>query len=373
MNTLPARRLRRTWLLPWLCVLGLIWPRHARTQIIPQSASASARAAALAQRLDAAACAPCHRTIYEQWQSSGHAVALVNSPFLASFRREPQPWCGECHGPLVAQRAALLATTERDLLDELRAQLEPEPLTTEGVNCAACHQRDGVLLAAKQPSAAALRAHPMVAEPKLRTAEFCGRCHQVNWPTSTSPLRLGTVAMQDTLGEFLRAGAPAARCQSCHMEQGAHRFAGGRSRELLQRTVSVRLWRPTPRRVVVELTARGAGHSVPTGDPFRRFTVRVCAELRCVEPLATAVFGRRFAEQRGQVFLVEDTAVPLPRRGSPLSAVHRQLALELPAEAGARLWFKLSYQYVAPSTESDLSAAEVEMSLKEGEILDQAP
>lgn len=359
--------------MPWLCVLGLIWPQQARSQTSPRPAPPSARAAALARRLDAAACAPCHQAIYDEWRSSGHAVALVNSPFLASFRREPQAWCSECHGPLIAQRAALLATTERDLLEELRAQLEPEPLTAEGVNCAACHQRDGVLLAAQEPTAAALRAHPIVAEPKLHSADFCGSCHQVNWPTSRSPLRLGTLAMQDTLGEFVRAGAPGERCQSCHMAQGTHRFAGGRSRGLVQRTVAVRVWRPAPRRVAVELVARGAGHSVPTGDPFRRFTVRICADPRCSEPLATAVFGRRFGGQGGRVYLVEDTSVPPPSGDAPLPAARRQLSLELPAEAGARLWFKLSYRYVAPSTESDLSETDVEAILREGEILQQAP
>lgn len=44
--------------------------------------------------------------------------------------------------------------------------------------------------------------------------------------------------------------------------------------------------------VSVHFVARSVGHNQPTGDPFRRLVVRVCADAACLRGLALAPLSR---------------------------------------------------------------------------------
>ncbi len=288
----------------------------------------------------ARACAGCHADRYAEWAASRHASAFTNPTFVASFRREPMRWCRNCHAPLPAQAA-------RDA-----------PLAGEGVNCAACHVRDGQVLTARPPTDAARAAHPMRVEPALAGADFCGGCHQFNFPGDRPPFHYTAAPMQDTLAEW-RASAAARRgraCQACHMPGGAHRFPGGRDRALLDGSFALTVERAGPGRVRARLAAAGAGHRVPTGDPFRRLVLELCGDDACDPPLARARFARGFRKAPDGWALAADTAVP------PGGAREVSLAAD-----GAR-WWRLTYLYAAPGTEADLADDERQLELRRGAL-----
>jgi hypothetical protein len=311
------------------------------------------------------ACAGCHAEIYAEWQGSRHAGAHAARSFLAAFRREPQPWCLSCHAPLPAAQAALQDVPRRTELAALQDRLAATP-ASEGVGCILCHARNGRILSPRPPSAAAQAAHPMQLEPALGTPEFCAGCHQVNWPRQLRPLAYSAVPMLDTLAEFRAAGAPSGRCQSCHMRAGAHDFAGGHDPALWRRTLTARAVRLAPDRVRIDLCATGAGHRVPTGDPFHRLQLDLCADAACELPLASHTLGRVFTQSHGEQRLLRDTRLPAPAPGQ--RAVVQHVMLALPPDSPQALRLRVSYLYVAPSTESDLEPGEIASVLFESAV-----
>jgi hypothetical protein len=274
--------------------------------------------------VSARSCVPCHAEVAAQWSQSAHADAFTNELFRASFRHERRAWCVSCHAPLPEQAAGQL----RD----------------EGVGCAACHVRDGAILAARPATPEAAQAHPIVVEPRLLQAEFCAGCHQFNWPITTEPLRYGAHPMQNTVAEWQASGS-AQTCVDCHMADG-HRMPGGHDAERVRRALDVSVAARPRGQLRVRLRARGVGHAVPTGDPFRRLIVQLCATPSCASPLQEIFFGRRFDDaQEGR--LITDTTVPA--RG--------ERRLDLAAPDGARFW-RLVYRYAAVGTERDLDEDE---------------
>lgn len=128
--------------------------------------------------LGSAECGRCHRTELHQWAGSRHAVSATNRLFTVSWKKEPMRWCIDCHGPVAGQR-------------------------DEGVGCAACHLREGLVLTGKPPTAAAQRAHPSRHEPRLAKSDSCGECHQFNFPrTRVDPVDYGPNPMQNTFAEW---------------------------------------------------------------------------------------------------------------------------------------------------------------------------
>jgi hypothetical protein len=284
--------------------------------------------------VSARSCEPCHAEVVAQWQKSAHADAFTNSLFRASFRHERRAWCVSCHAPLPEQAAGQL----RD----------------EGVGCAACHIRGGAILAARPATAEAEKAHPIVVEPRLLQAGFCGGCHQFNWPITTEPLRYGPHPMQNTLAEWQKSGSSQA-CVDCHMA-GGHRMPGGHDAGWVLGALDVSVEARDRKQVRVRLRSHDVGHSVPTGDPFRRLVVQLCTSPSCAPPLREIFVGRRFdANHDGR--LVGDTTV--------LAGSSRQL--DIPAPEGALFW-RLVYRYAAIGTERDLDEDEREQLISSGRI-----
>ena len=306
--------------------------------------------------LSADACAPCHAKIYRQWEASRHRQAFTNRIFAVSFRGEPMRWCIYCHAPLPEQAAALGQT---------RVAWAPTPLVAEGVNCAVCHIRDGFILSKKVPSVAAQEAHPIRQEPQLAQAEFCGSCHQFNFPHDQPPLRYTSEPMQNTLAEWRRSAAAkeGQSCQHCHMAGGAHEFPGAHNTAYLRAALAARVQRAADGSIVVWLQSQGIGHNLPTGDPFRRLKLFLCSEPQCAEPRGTLLFGRIFDKVEGGSRLAADwtIAAPATGRGAERSLVVRELGPDA-------AYFRLTYSYAARATERYLAKEDVEIELASGPI-----
>jgi hypothetical protein len=200
-------------------------------------------------------------------------------------------------------------------------------------------------------------------EPELARSEFCAGCHQFNFPRP-APLGAGDEPMQDTLAEWRRSAAArdGRTCQACHLD--GHRFPGAHDAALLDRSIAVRVERRDAAHVLVTARATGAGHRVPTGDPFRRLRVELCAEPTCAEPLARPLFARLFQPEGESWKLASDTTVAPPALGA---TSERTIAVRLQAPPPIVYW-RAVYAYAAPSTEPDLDRAEYELELGHGQV-----
>jgi hypothetical protein len=305
--------------------------------------------------LSAHDCSTCHDAIYKQWLASRHAQSFTNRIFVASFRREPLSWCVYCHAPLPEQAKALAGARH--------IRVRALPLVDEGVNCAVCHIRNGAILRARAPSAAALRAHRMRVVPSLATSEFCGGCHQFNVPRPGLPVRYTAEPMQDTLAEWRRTTRNK-ECQDCHMAGGGHAFPGGHDVALLRNTLRVHIT-PKNDRLQIELEANGAGHRVPTGDPFRRLQLQLLSEEQAATPLGTYSFGRRFRNpphgDKDTWVLAQDLSIPPPTQGT--TAVRSFTAKAM----GAKYW-RLLFSYPAPSSRADLQGDDIAVEVLRGAV-----
>ena len=236
--------------------------------------------------LSAQACVSCHTQAHGDWQGSAHASAWRSPTFQAAIDKAGSSTaCRACHLPLTNQHPRLAAGyLDGDLT---RPNLQPNPswdptLMSEGVTCAACHVRDGVVVGTH---AAPEAPHPVAVSDELGKPEFCATCHQLTWPGADRPF-------YDTYGEwkasaYAKAGVG---CKDCHMpvQAGlatASRFAATPSHafeadpaQAISVLVSLdapEVQRGKPYRVGLRLQNTGAGHHFPTGSPFVGYSVEV--------------------------------------------------------------------------------------------------
>jgi hypothetical protein len=211
-------------------------------------------------------CAPCHKTVYDNWRESRHRVALTNELYHESHAREPSPWCVNCHAPL--REAGSEKTAYRG---------------EEGISCLVCHARAGKILTGSMPAKA--DAHSYTARPEFKDERLCEGCHDFNFPTAASAMSEGkdfhytSQPMQSTVEEY-RASAYYGRvtCQGCHLLSGtrdSHRFPGGHALERLKNDLKLEIERIDAAHILVRLSAHGIGHAFPTGDLFRTVRVRL--------------------------------------------------------------------------------------------------
>jgi hypothetical protein len=256
--------------------------------------------------ITAQGCNACHFQAHDDWAESAHAHAGQSPTFRAALERAANSTaCSQCHLPLSVQHAQLAAGyIDGDLS---RPKLLPNEawdatLMAEGVGCAACHIRDGKVVGTRPISGAP---HPVAVSTELGTSAFCATCHQLSFPNSDRPF-------YDTYGEWKATPYAAAgmQCQDCHMPPVAgvasatrfaatpsHGFSADTSRAL---TVLVDLDTPviqrgSPFESRIRIQNTGAGHHVPTGSPYKTYTITVSlvdqhgAELA---PSHTEVLGR---------------------------------------------------------------------------------
>ena len=300
--------------------------------------------------LRAEECGRCHQAIYEEWKSSIHAQSFVDPLFQAYWRKDKHIWvCLNCHAPLENQQPLLIkSVNERDVerpVTELNPHFDPE-YQLEGISCATCHVRDGVVLGPFDDSVAP---HPTKYDPKFRTTEICYTCHQVK----SGALQFYNGGPCATFFEF--DGGPYARqgyiCQTCHMPEierpvatggpvrkgRQHLWRGGHSPEMIQRALEARLIPPAAAvgpggeaRFLLQLTNAGAGHSIPTGDPDRYFQV----ELELRDAAGTVIRRQshtisRWIIWRPVIFEVFQNRIP------PLQSRHYYLITRMPEASRA--------------------------------------
>lgn len=218
-------------------------------------------------------CASCHPEVANEWRESMHAQSYTDPTFLAELRETHGTGrCIACHAPM-AQNADTDRTTRR-----------------EGVSCAACHVREGEVLAAHAPERDA--PHPVRMEPQLAESVFCAGCHDFAFPaesTGLGPARAAGQGQQTTYREWLAspAASEGRACIDCHMPRvlrasgragRSHRELGLRDPTFVRESLEVEARASTRRRSVrVDLTLRAVeiGHALPTGDLFRQLRVRV--------------------------------------------------------------------------------------------------
>jgi hypothetical protein len=241
-------------------------------------------------------CGACHRQVYREWKSSRHSMSTTNEIFREGFLREPSIRCVRCHAPLPEQ-----AKPFRRWLRERRfgaSELAVEE--NEGIGCAVCHVRDGVVLTSRP---IATPEHPTRFEPLLADARFCAGCHQFRFEKSHGAgAELTDHVTQDTWREWRSTGTD--DCMSCHMDEHGHRFPGAHDLELLRASIDF-----VVREGVLELRSIGVGHRLPTGDLFRHLILEI--DDGGWKPIAW--IGRRFevVEEGGRHVkrMAEDTTL----------------------------------------------------------------
>src|SRR5947209_16689158 len=228
-----------------------------------------------------------------------------------------------------------------------------QALQQEGITCAGCHVRDGVILGPFDDSEAP---HPTQFDPKFRTTEICYRCHQV----PKGPFQFYNVGPCGTFPEY--EGTYFARergfiCQSCHMPEverpmadggpirlgRQHLWRGGHDPEQLKSPLAAQLAADPPRprpgpptTFTLTLINAGAGHKLPTGDPDRYFTV----EFRVVDGTGRVVKDQ--AAAMGRWILWQPVIVELyDNRLPPLASRDYRFTHRMPASSDALAGLKL--------------------------------
>ncbi|MGE0472682.1 MAG: multiheme c-type cytochrome [Nitrospirales bacterium] len=244
--------------------------------------------------LNAEECGNCHEEIYKEWKTSIHAQAYTDPFFQAYWKKDGHVWvCLNCHTPLENQQPTLIQDLPRGRVEkafEIPNYRYDSEYQQEGVTCAACHVRDGVILGPYDDSAAP---HPTRYDPSFRTTQICYRCHNV----VSGPMQFYNVGPCGTYAEsegefFIKERG--FTCQTCHMPEvqrpvaknspirygRRHLWRGGHDPDMIKKAVAVQVQADPPSPVPGEdvtltltLINAGAGHKIPTGDPDRFFTV----------------------------------------------------------------------------------------------------
>ncbi len=237
--------------------------------------------------LSAESCATCHAQIAAEWRSSRMAMAWTDPVFQADFDAQHQPYvCRHCHTPLEQQRPEIV--TGLASLKPVRGEGHANPaydeaLRDEGVNCAACHVRDGAVVG---PLAGTSAPHAVTVDPGFASVDRCAPCHQSPAPPFTGLTRpLLDVVSEWT--EWKRVTGRDESCVDCHMpavtrpltaytperEGRHHTFRGGWDDALVASAVRLDAATRTPGGIRVVVTNL-SGHRLPTSDPMRSLAIR---------------------------------------------------------------------------------------------------
>jgi len=265
-------------------------------------------------------CGDCHRAIEEGWKQSAHsqavesrlfqdAMKLAESDYGASARKT----CLSCHSPIAVQSGDLALVKK---------------VSWEGITCDYCHSIRDVTLTGQNPKATVdyslvksgpwkdvnSPVHGTAFSPVHTSALICASCHEYR-------NSLG-FAVLTTYSEWSKSayGAKNQSCQSCHMSQVAgnvvdprvqrtaeatinlHQIPGSHSMQQLEKALHAELsttHQGGRLQIVVEVTNRGAGHSVPTGSPMRQLILELRADPYGGAPMSDRrVFRRTVADAK---------------------------------------------------------------------------
>ncbi len=312
--------------------------------------------------LSAEACGSCHREIYEEWKTSIHSQAFVDPFFQAYWRKDRHIWvCLNCHAPLQNQQPTVVTKLRGGRISRPEAHPNPdydEALQHEGITCAVCHVRDGVILG---PFDDAVAPHPTKYDPRYRSTDICYTCHAV--PSDRFQFYNGGPCA--TFLEF-EAGPYKAKgyiCQNCHMPEvervmaeggpvrkgRRHLWRGGHDPEQLKRAFTAVLTADEPSLAggrkttwTLTMTNSGAGHMLPTGDPDRYFLAEIEVRDRTGRVVASrSATIRRWIIWWPVIYEYRDTRIP------PLASREVTLDYSVPeTDEGLTLTARVSYHFM---------------------------
>lgn len=242
-------------------------------------------------------CTGCHQQEFQDWSKSRHSQAFSNQNFQEGYFREPQERCLNCHTPLQEQVTEIKTSPKLGLAHE-------------GVNCVACHVRDGQVQSSKSSGDSY---HGYVENNFLKSPQFCASCHEFNVNGSTNgQVHLTNTNAQSTYREWqnYQAAGGTRTCQNCHMPDGRHVFQGAHGRQTTPLKVVAK---PRGSSTVLELSTQEIGHNFPSGDVFRRVTLEVRASA--AQSFTTVeTFGRRYGDVGGFRLLSNTSLRPFEKR-----------------------------------------------------------
>ncbi|OGG94685.1 MAG: hypothetical protein A2508_04315 [Candidatus Lambdaproteobacteria bacterium RIFOXYD12_FULL_49_8] len=240
--------------------------------------------------LNASYCGSCHQAIYEEWSQSMHAKAWTDPYYQTDLEFDGnQQICLNCHIPLENQQKDLvMGFRDSERFDPI---LKPNPnfdvtLQQEGVTCAVCHIRDGVIIG---PTGSELAPHPVKVDPEMGSGvKSCQQCHLVSndrWDVFYKIPPCGTVAE-------IKKGGEQIDCVGCHLPKtqrplvegfaarssGKHLFQGGHHPPTVKDSLKVELVQENNKGgklITATLTNIKAAHALPTGTPDRHLTLRM--------------------------------------------------------------------------------------------------
>ncbi len=272
---------------------------------MPAQGGAPAGYSTLETSLDAAACAKCHPTQYQDWGKSLHSHSM-GVGLLWQLRVLPAKQvlsCLDCHAPLAEQKTLVAQKLGwPGITQDHPPSYVPEDLSRQGVTCAACHvrrqRRFGPPARAGIPSGdtPGLPHGGFSAQSAFTDSRFCAGCHQFpeNGPALNGKL------LENTYMEWRASPYPAEgkSCQSCHMPQRRHQWRGIHDPAMVRQALSVNLDVTSINAHRLQVRARlrnsGAGHYFPT-----YLVARVNVSLVLLDPqghvqahLAKAVISR---------------------------------------------------------------------------------
>ncbi|MDX1957490.1 MAG: multiheme c-type cytochrome [Leptospiraceae bacterium] len=266
---------------------------------------------------DSKACSSCHKLIYDNWEKSRHKVSLTNQLYKESHSKEPQIWCVNCHAPLWNPKS--------DLKDP-----EQRVLKEEGINCQVCHVREAKIITGKLPILKENNSysHDYKVDPKLKSSEFCGNCHQFSFPKihtlgDSVKIHYTNLAMQNTNEEFKNTQmSKYGNCQDCHLQSQtgeSHSFFGGHDKDKLKNSLFFSLVRIGKTNFILEVYSYGIAHSFPTGDLFRNLRIRIKNKEKKI--ITELQLKKVYQEINGNYFLVSDTVIPEPSKSEIASRI----------------------------------------------------
>lgn len=323
--------------------------------------------------LSAKQCVRCHRKIYEQWQQSRHARSYTNRIFSVAFQHSPYRWCVHCHAPLPEQFVQVEPLTRDRQYRETSVgkkqkgfSVQQRALLAEGINCAVCHVRQGRIVTGNKPTPEAKKHHPNIHwDPRWKGGEYCAGCHEFSFTKKlTEPTHVTGVLAQDTYQQWLHSFAKkkGKTCQSCHMHKGGHRFPGGHDVEFVRKALQIRVQWQGKHVLHVELTAKRVGHTIPTGDPFRRLRLDICVDQGCQKILVSRTIHKIFVMNKQGWSVGQDLRVPTPAKNA---TGRLSFSLALPKQI-RKIYWQLTYFYVEFPHHSYLNPQDISQRLYAG-------
>ena len=249
------------------------WQRPLLTQGEPWASRSSVETS-----LDPSDCGSCHPRQFEDWRQSLHAKAMGPGLLGQLLVMEPgdrtgQQACMRCHAPLAEQADEIAARLMADAGGRKKATSSASsdrPLHTQGLICAGCHLREGVVFGPPRRDGgkemAGVPHSGFVIAEAFQDSRFCAACHQFE----ADGYALNGKLLENTWQEW--RASPQAKagesCQTCHMPDRRHLWRGIHDREMVLSGVSIELDEIATTQGLVTgsliLTNSGTGHRFPT-------------------------------------------------------------------------------------------------------------